>query len=76
MSNASATAGGIGFGGLLCIVLIVLKVLDQIHMNWFFVLTSWFWAPFLMVLTFMIFAGIGLGLFWAGALIIDKVRRK
>lgn len=73
MSKATATAsGGIGFGGLLCIVLIILKVLDKIDMNWFLVLTSWFWAPFLMISAFMLFIGMGIGLFWFGSLLIDK----
>ena len=73
MSKATATAsGGIGFGGLLCIVLIVLKVLEKIDMSWLLVLTSWFWAPLLMILTFLVVVGVGLGLFWLIATAFDK----
>lgn len=57
------TTTGIGFGGLLCIVLIVLKVMDQIEMNWFLVLTSWFWAPLLIILAFLAIVAITVGLF-------------
>ena len=73
MSKATATAsGGIGFGGLLCIVLIVLKVLDKIDMNWLLVLTSWFWAPGLVFISFLTIDRIGIGLFWLVAAAFDK----
>jgi len=75
MSKVSVS-GGVGFGGLLCIVLIVLKVLEKIDMSWFLVLTSWFWAPLLMALVIMTFIGACIGLFWFGALVIDKWRTK
>jgi hypothetical protein len=47
--NAS-TEGGIGIGGLLAVVLIVLKLLDKIDMNWFFVITSFIWIPVIMTI--------------------------
>ena len=59
----ATTSTGIGFGGLLCIVLIVLKVMDKIEMNWFLVLTSWFWAPVLILLSFLAIIAAGVGLF-------------
>ena len=73
MSKATASAsGGIGFGGLLCLVLIVLKIMGQIEMNWLLVLTSWLWAPILMFTTFLTIVAIGFGLFFLIALALDK----
>lgn len=37
MKNASSTSGSIGFGGLLTIVFIVLKLCGVISWNWFWV---------------------------------------
>lgn len=65
MSTASTvTSGGIGLGGASFLVLLVLKVMDYIDMNWFWVLTSMLWVPVLtfcaamslMVAVFMLFA--------------------
>jgi len=35
----------ISLGTLIFIILFVLKLLGQIDMHWFWVLTSWIWAP-------------------------------
>ena len=53
MSNVKTTEtvinSGLGLGTLTFLVLMVLKVLGLIEMNWFWVLTSMLWVP---VLTF------------------------
>ncbi len=55
----TATSGGIGLGGASLLVLLVLKVMGYIEMNWFLVLTSIFWVPVLSFLAVMavMFAG-------------------
>ena len=39
------TQTSIGLGTLVFVILFVLKILGQIDMHWFWVLTSWIWAP-------------------------------
>jgi len=45
MSNNVTTTHGIGLGGAAFLVLMVLKVMGYIQMNWFWVLTSVLWVP-------------------------------
>lgn len=45
-----AVSGGIGVGGLAFIVLLVLKLMDQIALGWGWVLTSFLWVPLIMLL--------------------------
>lgn len=52
MSDNSSRSGGIGFGGLLTIVFITLKLLDKIQWSWWWVLSP-LWiglAIFLVIL--------------------------
>lgn len=55
MSNNSSnsTAGGIGFGGLLTIVFVVLKLCGVIHWGWLWVLAP-LWIPTAIVLLVLI----------------------
>ena len=45
-----STGSGISIGGVLAIVLTVLKLLDKIDMSWFFVITSFIWIPVIMTI--------------------------
>lgn len=61
-SNGSSnkSSGGIGFGGLLTIVFIVLKLCGVIHWGWLWVLAP-LWIPiaiFLLVLIIILIIGI------------------
>jgi hypothetical protein len=47
----SKSSGGIGLGGLMAVILVVLKILDKIDLSWFWVITSFIWIP----LSFIIF---------------------
>lgn len=78
MSSGTSVSGGIGFGGLLCIVLIVLKVLEKIEMSWLLVLSSWLWGPILIFAAVLSLIGIGIGLFWLSCVAWEalKVKRK
>jgi len=49
-ASATATASGIGVGGLGFLILFVLKLMGQITLGWFWVLTSFLWIPLLMTL--------------------------
>ena len=51
MADKSA---GLGIGGVVWIVLIVLKAIDAIQMNWFWVLTSFIWVDLIIVAVFFI----------------------
>lgn len=53
MENREVSTGGIGLGGVVFVVLLVLKLTENIAMSWFLVLTSVIWAPLLVVLTFL-----------------------
>ena len=56
MANSSATAtasGGIGFGGLLTVAFIVLKLTGYISWSWVWVLAP-LWIPFLLALIFFV----------------------
>lgn len=76
MSSKTSVSGGIGFGGLLCIVLIVLKVLEKITMSWLLVLSSWLWGPILMWAAVMAIIGIGIGVFWLSCHLWDLIKIK
>lgn len=53
MENREVSTGGLGLGGVVFVVLLVLKLTENIAMSWFLVLTSVIWAPLLVVLTFL-----------------------
>ncbi|MBD3198246.1 MAG: hypothetical protein GF317_24570 [Candidatus Lokiarchaeota archaeon] len=44
-TKQAAAGGGIGVSGVLWIVLIVLKILGEISMSWFWVITGIIWIP-------------------------------
>ena len=44
---------GVGVGTIAFVILFVLKLLGEIDMNWFWVLTSWIWVPVLVLLSAM-----------------------
>jgi len=48
-SKAEASASGIGFFGLLCIVFITLKLTEVIAWSWWWVLSP-LWGPFALVI--------------------------
>ena len=56
MSTESRTVGGggISLGGLMAIILVVLKILDKIDMSWFWVITSFIWIPLSIILAVII----------------------
>lgn len=45
----------IGVGTLAFLILFVLKLLGEIEMGWFWVLTSWIWVPILVLLAALAF---------------------
>jgi len=50
---------GIGFGGLLFIVLLVLKLTDTIDWSWWWI-TAPLWLPISLVIAFLAVAGIAI----------------
>lgn len=48
------SSGGIGMGGIIFVVLLVLKITGNIAMGWFWVITSFIWAPLLVVMSLFI----------------------
>jgi len=58
MSTASSSSsGGVGFGDLLTIVFIVLKLLDKIDWSWWWVLSP-IWISASLVFIILIFCGV------------------
>jgi Na+-translocating ferredoxin:NAD+ oxidoreductase RnfA subunit len=55
--NSSSTSGGIGFAGLLTILLIGLKLTHYIEWNWWWVFAP-IWLPWLVVLAFIVIIAI------------------
>ena len=56
MSNTTSTSsGGIGFGGLLTVAFIVLKLTGVITWSWWWVLSP-LWIGFLLVIVFLVIA--------------------
>ena len=52
-SKATASAGGIGFFGLLFIALMVLKLTNIIDWSWWWI-TAPLWGPFVLVILILI----------------------
>ena len=52
MSESSVSRGGIGFTGILTVVLITLKLVDKIDWSWWWVLAP-MWLPPLVILVVM-----------------------
>ena len=57
MSENNAANGGIGFGGLLTIVFIVLKLTHVINWSWWWVLAP-SWIPLSIVIFLLIVMGV------------------
>ena len=57
MSNNTSSSGGIGFGGVLAIVFITLKLIGYIAWSWWWVLAP-IWLPILIVLAVLAAIGI------------------
>lgn len=55
MSDSSGTSGGIGFGGLLTILFVGLKLTGYIAWSWWWVLSP-LWIPVAIVLAILFFA--------------------
>ena len=61
MGKETSAAGGIGFGGLLCLLFIALKLTHQIHWSWWWILSPlWvFWGGFAVFIVFcLVMAGL------------------
>ena len=57
MAKGNSSSGGVGFGGLLTIVFIVLKLTDVIDWSWWWVLSP-IWIAVAFVLLILSIAGI------------------
>lgn len=64
--NSSSSSGGIGFGGLLTIVFVVLKLTHVIAWSWVWVLSP-LWISLLLVVGIFV-------LFLAGAIVLGSRR--
>jgi len=51
--SSESTSGGIGFGGLLTIVFITLKLTDYIDWSWWWVLSP-LWIPIVFVILLLL----------------------
>jgi ABC-type antimicrobial peptide transport system permease subunit len=56
-SSSSSSSAGIGFGGLLTIAFIVLKLTDVINWSWLWVLSP-LWISVLLVIVILVIVGI------------------
>jgi hypothetical protein len=66
-STSTSTSGGIGFFGLLTIVLIVLKLLGKISISWW-----WIWSPLLVPTAFALIVMAVVAVFFVIAAILEK----
>ena len=73
MSNSSSSSGGVGFGGLLFLVFLVLKLTGVIAWSWWWV-TAPLWVPFALWLLFIAIGGIAI--FGAHAASTRKRKRR
>lgn len=68
--NNNTTSGGIGFVGLLQVALIVLKIVGYLPaVSWLWILTAWFWIPFVILIVALVVIGSVLGV----AVILDAI---
>ena len=62
-SNTAASSGGIGFGGVLTIAFIVLKLTGYIDWSWWWVLSPiWIVVLVILAITFVFVAIIGINI--------------
>lgn len=59
MSKSSSSSSGIGFGGLLAIVFITLKLLGKIDWSWWWVLSPLWGSGLLLVLVLVVLWAFG-----------------
>jgi hypothetical protein len=55
MRKEEISGGGIGIGGIVFTVLLVLKLIGEIEMGWFLIITSLIWAPLIVLFVIIIF---------------------
>lgn len=72
-SDKTTISVGIGLGGASFLVLLVLKVLDYIDMNWFWVLSSVLWVPVATFLAVMALVFGSIIIFYFILWVIDKI---
>lgn len=75
MKNAPMTFRGVGFFGLLTIVLIALKLTNLIQISWW-VIVAVFFAPILILIAISIAVAIFFGFVYIGAFILDFITRR
>jgi hypothetical protein len=63
MSTKSDASGGIGFGGLLTVLFIGLKLTNQIDWSWWWVLSP-MWVPLALVVSVLMVWAIGFLIAW------------
>jgi len=66
---------GIGFFGVLTIVLIVLKLAEVISISWWWIVATFF-APWIIGFSIIAFGFMAVGLIFLGALILDLITGK
>ena len=49
--------GGMGFGSIIFVVLFILKLTGNVDMSWFWVLSSFIWAPLVFIIPIFLFVG-------------------
>jgi hypothetical protein len=59
MSKSTSPSSGIGFGGLLGIVFITLKLLGKIDWSWWWVLSPLWGSVVLLILVFLVLLAVG-----------------
>lgn len=56
MNEVQTTAsGGMSLGGVVFVVLLILKLTENLTMSWFWVITSFIWAPVGIILAIIFF---------------------
>jgi hypothetical protein len=59
MSKSTSSSSGIGFGGLLAIVYITLKLLGKIDWSWWWVLSPLWGSVALLIVVFLVLLALG-----------------
>jgi hypothetical protein len=59
MSKSTSSSSGIGFGGLLAIVFITLKLLGKIDWSWWWVLSPLWGSVVLLIVVFLVLLALG-----------------
>lgn len=56
------SSGGVGIGGLAFVILLVLKIMGEINLSWWIVLTSFIWVPLIVIIGISILIGLFMGI--------------